>query len=77
MLSPSASTTARNTAFSSWRTLPGQRWRAEQRQRLAANGADALALLGGEARQEMPHQIGDVLGRSRSGGTVIGNTCRR
>ena len=66
MLSPSASTTARNTAFSSWRTLPGQRMVAEQRQRLAADRAHALALFGGDPREEMPDQVGDVFARARA-----------
>ena len=59
--SPSASTTARNTAFSSWRTLPGQRKALSSASASAATRADALALLGGEAREEMAHQVRDVL----------------
>ena len=33
----------------------------EQRERLGADARHALALLGGEAREEMPRQFGDVL----------------
>ena len=49
----------------------------EHAHRLGRDDADALALLGGKARQEMPGQRRNIGGRSRSGGTVIGKTCSR
>ena len=62
MLSPSASTTARNTAFSSWRTLPGQRWRPSSASASPLMRAHALAFFGGDPGEEMPHQVRDVFG---------------
>ena len=35
---------------------------AEQRQRIGADRADVLALFSGDPGEEMPHQVGDILG---------------
>ena len=59
--SPSASTTARKIAFSSWRTLPGQRNAASSASASALRAAHALAFLGGDAGEEMARQRGHVL----------------
>ena len=50
----------------------------EQRHRLGADARHALAFLGGEARQEMPRQFGDVLRPlGAAAARVIGKTCSR
>src|SRR5215218_5034555 len=42
--------------------IAGPRIGAQQLERIGRNGADALALLGAEAREEMPYQVGNILG---------------
>ena len=50
----------------------------QQRERVAVEPADALAFFGGEAREEVARQLGDVLRPlAPARGTVIGKTCRR
>ena len=75
--SPSASTTARNTAFSSWRTLPGQGCALSTPSASADDGADAFPSSAAKRTRKWRTSSGMSSGRSRSGGTVIGNTCRR
>ncbi len=66
-------TTARNTAYSSWRTLPGQFVALHQRHRFGPDGADGAVLLfaAKRARKRLARS-GISSRRVRSGGMAIG-----
>ena len=63
--------------FCSSRTLPGQRIALQLLERRRRERERLLLHVAAEPVDEVPRQQRDVAGRSRSGGTVIGNTDRR
>ena len=62
MLSLSASTTARNTAFSSWRTLPGQRCFASSASASAVTARIRLPSSAAKRARKWRVELGNVLG---------------